>query len=96
MTPEPNHRELRADLLIGRVVRDTNGRKVGRIEEIRANDDGEVTEYLVGKQALVERLSALGLFSHHKSGYVIRWDQIDLSNPSRPRLTCDVGELERL
>ena len=28
-------------------------------------------------------------------GYVVRWDQLELSNPDRPTLTCSVGELRR-
>jgi hypothetical protein len=28
------------------------------------------------------------------SGRVARWDQIDLSNAERPRLTCSIDELE--
>ena len=28
-------------------------------------------------------------------GYVARWDQINLSDPDRPRLTCAVDELQK-
>jgi hypothetical protein len=63
-----------------------------------------VNEFLVGKYAIFERLSAweigravLGLFgSLLKSGYRIRWDQIDFTDPERPKLTCQVGDLAPL
>jgi len=29
------------------------------------------------------------------AGYVARWDQLDLSNPDRPTLTCAVEGLQR-
>ena len=29
------------------------------------------------------------------TGYVARWDQLDLSNPRRPTLTCAVEDLQR-
>jgi hypothetical protein len=29
-------------------------------------------------------------------GYRVPWDQLDLADPDRPRLLCDVAELERL
>jgi hypothetical protein len=28
-------------------------------------------------------------------GYVAKWNQIEISNPGRPTLTCPVGELRR-
>jgi hypothetical protein len=29
-------------------------------------------------------------------GYRVPWDRLDLADPDRPRLLCDVGELEGL
>jgi sporulation protein YlmC with PRC-barrel domain len=89
-------REISLELLVGRAVLTKDGGRLGRIEEIKANDNAEVTEFLVGKQAFLERLSALGLFYRKKSGYRIRWDQIDLSDPLAPTLTCQVTDLEHL
>jgi hypothetical protein len=28
-------------------------------------------------------------------GYVARWDQVDVSDPERPRLTCSLEELRK-
>jgi len=43
-----------------------NGKRIGRIEEVRAGEHESVTEFLVGEMALVERLAALGLFKIKK------------------------------
>jgi hypothetical protein len=94
--------EIRAELLLGRRVRSLEGRVVGRIEEMRAQREHDywvVTEFHIGPDALVERLAVrhLGLALPGKAhGYRVRWDQIDLDDPDRPRITCPVEELERL
>jgi hypothetical protein len=95
-------RQLRVDRLLGRRVMTANNRTLGRLEEFRAEQQGSiwvVNEYVVGTVGLLERLGiavrmVLGL--KHGGGYVVRWDQLDLSNPDRPRLTCSVEELRRL
>jgi len=81
---------------------------IGRIEEIRAEPQGDdfvVSEYHVGAHAVLERLSAwrignaiLRLFhlSRANRGYRVPWDRLDLSDPRHPRLTCDVSELKPL
>ena len=89
-------RLLRLELVIGSPVLSKDGKRVGRIEEIRAGDRAEITEFLLGEGALLERLSALGLFRRKKKGFRVRWDQIDWSDRKRPRLNCDVSELARL
>ena len=61
-----------------------------------AGEHQEITEFLIGEGALLERLSAIGLFRWKKKGYRVRWDQIDWSNMDRPRLTCPVSDLARL
>jgi len=84
--------------LLGRGVLAEDGRRVGRIEEIRAErrgDDYEVTEYLLGPGALVERLSIVHrLLGRQPRMSVARWNQIDITAPGRPRLTCPFDELE--
>ena len=93
--------ELRLDRLLGRQVLARNGQPVGRLEEFRAQKHGRgctITEYVIGSAGLFERLG-LGLkllLGRRRSGYVARWDQIDISDPERPRLTCGVEELGRL
>jgi sporulation protein YlmC with PRC-barrel domain len=100
-------RTINLELLLSRQVFAVNGRAVGRIEEIRAEADGDdlvVMEYHLGAPAVLERLSAshigaaiLDVFSLRKQkGYRVPWDKLDLSDPQHPRLTCKVGELDRL
>ena len=97
-------KELRLELLLGRRILDQGGKPIGRIEEICAEPQGKdlrVTEYLVGESALLERLAVrqiLGLvgLAWRRGGYRVRWDQLDLADPARPRLCCEVAELETL
>jgi sporulation protein YlmC with PRC-barrel domain len=95
-------REVRVEQLLGRRVLAQNGRPVGRVEEIRVERSGagySVTEYHVGSEALLERL-AVGFQSFFRKpprkGYAIAWDQVDLSDPESPRLTCPADQLRRL
>lgn len=88
--------EISLELLTGRMVWTQEGDRFGRIQEIRANDDAEVMEFVIGERGLLERLSSLGLFSSEKSGYVVRWDQINLEDVTRPTLTCHRSEIRRL
>jgi hypothetical protein len=98
---EPRPREVRLDRLIGREVHARNNRAVGRLNEFRAEQHGAgfaITEYVIGGAGLFERLH-LGvklLFGLRVGGYLARWDQIDLGDPDRPRLTCPVEELQKL
>ena len=101
-------RNIHVELLLDREVRDSTGRRAGRIEEIRARREGEeiiVEAYHVGPEALLERLAApvfrlapfrsLG-FHKHAPGRRVRWDLMDLSDPERPVLRCSVDELPKL
>ena len=100
-------KEIHLELLLGRRVFALNGRSIGRLEEVRADVNlgvATVSEFLVGNYATFERLAAWGigravlrLFgSGITSGYSVKWDQIDLSDPERPKLTCSVSELKPL
>jgi hypothetical protein len=84
--------------LLGRRVETENGALVGRIEEVRAErrgNDYEVTEFLLGSGALVERLSIVTrVFGSRPRTLVARWDQIDISRPTAPRLTCAIDDLK--
>jgi len=90
--------EVRLDLLLGREVLAGNNHRVGRLEEFRAEvRDGRcvVTEMVIGVAGLLERLG-LGvqmILGKKGGGYVARWDQIDLSDPIHPRLTCSIADL---
>jgi len=92
---------LRLDRLVGREVHTRNNRRLGRLEEFRAErrgDDWVIREYVVGTAGLLERLGLgvrLILGIKPSGGYVVGWDQLDLSVPARPRLTCSVEALRR-
>jgi hypothetical protein len=94
-------RRCRLDRLVGREVSTANGRRLGRIEEFRAERSGHrwvLREYVIGGAGLLERLglgTRLLLGMKRATGYVARWDQIDITDPDRPRLTCPVGDLRR-
>jgi len=98
--------EVKVELLLGRKVRDADGVRVGRIEEILADREGDellVTEYHVGGAAVFERLSIfhvgagllryLGGRAQSAKPHRIPWDKMDLSDPEKPRLTCRIAEL---
>jgi hypothetical protein len=92
--------EVHVELLLGRLVRDADGRKVGRLEEVRAERVGgqlRVVEYLTGGLGAAHRIglnnlpfAALGLLGLPSGGggYVIPWQVMDLSDPERPRTRC--------
>lgn len=98
-------REIHIELLLNRRVTTLEGRCIGRLEEICAEQNGTtvlVTEYLVGPAALFERLAAWSIFraifgflrrSQHGAGYRVKWNQLDISSPHGPRLRCAVEEL---
>lgn len=101
-------REVHLELLIQKCVRDKHGHSIGRISEIRCERKGGewvIEEYLAGMSAALDRFSARGialrlirLFGgrHLTPALRIPWDQLDLSDPMRPRLRCGVEELARL
>lgn len=92
-------RELRLDEVLGRQVRARNGGPIGRLEEMRCTGDVpyEITEYIIGLAGLFDRLhlvrAVLGL---QPRGYIATARQIDLADPSKPLLTCDLSEIRRL
>ena len=103
-------RELLLSNLIGRQVRDADGLKVGRIEELLARielhehgNDYVVVEFHVGAYGLLEALTG-GVFAQklvQRMGSVvgyrrfrIPWEWMDLSDPLHPRLNHTRAELE--
>jgi hypothetical protein len=95
-------RTLRLESVIGREVWTLDGRRVGRLGECRARHDGEcwiIEEWVIGPAALLERLGVklrLLVGAGRGSGYVARWDQLDLDDTTRPRLTCPLAELRHM
>lgn len=92
--------EVRLEQMLGRVVRDADGRRIGRLEEVRAvSKEGEwvVTECHIGAAALLERLAGRVLliprFFHR--GYKATWDQMDWTRPRDLRTLCRRDELRR-
>lgn len=89
--------ELRLEDLLGREVY-AGDRRVGRIEEFRADKDGRIAIFVIGVAGLLERLGVGAglLIGRVHRARVARWDQIDLTDPERPRLNCRLEDLERL
>jgi hypothetical protein len=93
--------EIRLDRLLGRRVLTKNNRPVGRLEEFRADVRGGswvIHEYVIGKVGLLERLhvGVTLLFGSKRGGYIARWDQLDITDPERPRLLCAPAELREI
>jgi sporulation protein YlmC with PRC-barrel domain len=94
-------REVKVERLVGRIVRDAGGHRVGRLSEIVAKKDGDefvVTGYIVGPVAWVHRFAVTGLGLRMRGlgqVYRVEWDQMDLSDPRQPRTTCARHELSR-
>jgi hypothetical protein len=90
------HRYVRLEHLLGKKVFATDGAIVGRLEEVRADRKGdyhEVTEYLIGTGALLERLAFVRrLFGRQVRMMVARWDQLDISG-RRLQLLCSAADL---
>ena len=99
--------ELSVELLMGRDVRDADGEVLGHIADLRAGDeDGElvVRYYLVVPARGAYRISVrslllevLKLFRLPLGGkeYRIPWDEMDLSDPGRPRVRLRKEHMER-
>jgi hypothetical protein len=95
------HDEVYLDALLSRTVLAGNNHPVGRIEEFHAEQRGDyfdVVAVVIGSAGLLERLNVgvRALFGRSRVGKVARWDQIDISDPTRPRLTCSVEDLADL
>ena len=92
-------RRVRLDLLHGRLVRDVDGRKVGRVHDVRADEvNGElvVVEYFLGPH---ETLAWLGIKARMLIGaggpapWRVPWHRLDVADPLRPRFLGKVEEL---
>jgi hypothetical protein len=105
-------REVWLSDLIGRLVRDVDGRRVGRIEELEAEvvlragrSDYVVMAYHVGAYGLLESLAGSGLARAMARrlgdvvGYTRRripWSWMDLTDVQHPRLRRTRAELGAL
>jgi hypothetical protein len=97
-------RELRFEDLIGKTVRNSHGRAIGRIEEARVEPDEEdylVSHFLLGPLGRMPRIKAflgelptfraLGLGAA-RDLRPLPWHWFDLSDPERPVLTTRAEE----
>lgn len=88
---------------MGRVVRDLDGERLGRIQELRAEwrqHECVVLEFHVGAHAFFERLggghfwsSLLRLCGRVDTIHVVPWALLDIRDLLHPRLTCRKAEL---
>jgi sporulation protein YlmC with PRC-barrel domain len=95
--------EVHVEKLLGKRVRDADGRVVGRLEEFQVEqEDGEdvVTEFLIGPAALLHRIGGfftqLPYFRHiplPRREYCVPWKLMDLSDPEAPRVLARRDEL---
>ncbi|MFL6197157.1 MAG: hypothetical protein ACJ75H_23425 [Thermoanaerobaculia bacterium] len=93
-------KKVHVELLSGRVVRDPDGVKVGRINSFIAEPEGDdlvLREYHLGPAALLIRfgISVRSLFGWpgHREPLRVAWDQMDLRDPDHPRLLVPADEV---
>jgi sporulation protein YlmC with PRC-barrel domain len=92
---------VRFEDLIGKVVHNSHGRPVGKIEDARMEPEGEdylITHFLIGPLGRLTRLraflgelptlKAVGLGSE-RDLRPLPWQWFDLSDPERPVLTTE-------
>jgi sporulation protein YlmC with PRC-barrel domain len=95
--------EVHVEKLLGKRVRDADGRVIGRLEEFHVErEQGEdvVTEFLIGPAALWQRIGGfvtqLPYFRFiplRRREYCVSWKLMDLSDPEAPRVRARRGEL---
>ena len=94
---------LRFEDLIGKVVRNSHGRPIGRIEDARMEPEGEgyiITHFLLGPLGKVNQLRAflgelptlLALRIGHEADLrPLPWQWFDFTDPKRPVLTSETA-----
>jgi len=90
-------RVIRLEDLLGSRVVAANGRPVGHIEEVRAERRGaehQIVAFVLGTGGLFERWSLTANLSRKGRKRIARWNQLDINDPSHPRLTCPLEEIE--
>lgn len=97
---------LRADLLVGRMVRDAEGRKAGRIHEMTiepaapGSAEYVVREFRLSGGGWVEALAgrelaaALARRAGREHGRTVCWEDLDLGDPVHPKLRRTLAELD--
>jgi hypothetical protein len=103
-------REILLHDLVGRVVRDADGRTIGRIEELHAEielhaggNDYVVREFHIGVFGAFEALAGtrftgkmMRLFGRFSGyrSYTIPWELMDLGDPEHPRARQKKSEMQ--
>jgi hypothetical protein len=104
-------RTISLDELVGLVVHDVDGKRIGRIDELKAEivlehggNEYVVTRFGVGRWGPLDAIAS-GHFVQQlvrrvtrAAGYVhydIPWDWMDLTDVARPKVMRAEGELER-
>lgn len=81
-------REFHVEDLVGRPVTDREGRRMGRVSEIRVERIGgalEITGLLIGPWGWIERFAMQKVW-RHGHGWLARWDQVDFTDFEHPQL----------
>ena len=95
--------ELRLELLLGKKVVDVDGRKAGRIEDLRTFDEGDrcvITHFMIGRRMARLTIGGIGsallarLGAKAAGARAVRWHLVDLSDPEHPRLLCRASDLD--
>ena len=97
------------DLLVGRRVYDSEGRKLGRVDEVRLLREGDyctVEGLLTGANSMTERLGVdhifskllnpLGFHPWNVEAHIIYWEQIDSIEEKSIKLKARRGEVQTL
>jgi hypothetical protein len=92
---------LYLDELLGRMVVAGNNRPVGRLEEFHCEqreDYFHIIRFVLGSAGLMDRLNVgvRALLGKSGGGKVASWEQLDISDPEHPRLTCSADDLADL
>jgi sporulation protein YlmC with PRC-barrel domain len=95
-------RRVHLERIIGRIVRDVDGKRVGRLQDVRGELRGEeleLVEFHLGGAAILHRIGvpALKLLGIRPLPEPIRipWDRMDLSDPEHPRFDGSRDELTK-
>ena len=95
-------RRVHLERLIGRIVRDVDGKRIGRLQDVRGELRGEeleLVEFHLGRAAILHRIGipALKLVGFRKLPEPIRipWEKLNLSDPDNPRFDGRRDELKK-
>ena len=99
-------REVQLRELLGVIVVDSTGERIGKLEEIEAENGYEYCEiksYIIAHRGLLDRVSSWALTADLQSKlsgksrpYRVPWDQMDLSDPRHPRTLLPKALLEQV